>query len=96
MLNNEEKKKRNNGEKFSVFDNKIKTRMYIQNLRHCSLYLYVINSWLKLYRNVCGGNGNIEVKRIIAKKCFRNSFFLKFEFCKCIFVMPYYRANNYL
>ena len=59
--------RKNNDYKFPVFYQKIKTRIYIEYLRHRSLWLDVINNWLRLYRNVCRGYGNISGPNINVK-----------------------------
>ena len=73
--------KKNNYYKFLVFYHKIKTRTYIDNLRHNFLYLYVINNWLKVYRNTSRGKENIHVYKINEKEFLKRLYFQKFEFC---------------
>ena len=53
--------KKNNDHKLSVFCHKQKTRDHIKNLRHSSLNLNVIKTWLNFFLNVSRGNGNIHV-----------------------------------
>ena len=46
------------------FYHKIKTRTYIEDLRHRSLNLDVINKWFKFHRNAARDNENIHVQKL--------------------------------
>ena len=54
---------KNNYLRFPVFYHKIKTRTYINNLRHRSLQLDNVNNRLKSYRHTCKGNENMHVQK---------------------------------